>query len=501
MSDDNSAGIPAPENAAQLNAMAEQPKKVMSRWLVVIGAILIQLALGAIYAWSAFTTPLSGATSEYGFTKLETQLIFSAGLAAFAIMTIIGGRMMKKYGPRTMALMGGIVLGLGYILGGLVGASFIGKLATIGIIGGAGIGLAYVVPIATGVKWFPDKKGLVSGIAVAGFGFGAFIWILLANPPSVLGFSGLITKTIVDAAHPFVYTVANVDMVFMIYGVLFLALVVLGSLVMVNPPDGWKPAGWNPPAPTPGKAAFKGFSPKEMMRSPQFWMLWTMFIFGALAGLMVIGNVQNFAKHATDGFEGHGFTAQQAADFAVLGAAICLPIFNGAGRIVWGQVSDKIGRKNALIAMFLFQGAMMAFFFYTTGSEYLFYIVAALIGFNFGGNFALFPAATADSFGSDTVGINYGYVFTSYGIGGIAGPFIAGAVQDAGLAFTYAFLPAALLCFIAAGLAFLYKPEAAAASKTVRRARKPSPFIMEMRRMYRAALRATRYAARSSRRP
>lgn len=442
---------------------AAKEKKVMNRWIIVIGAILIQLALGAIYAWSAFTTPLQGtaaAPSEFSFTKTETQLIFSAGLAAFAIMTIVGGRLMKKYGPRRIALIGGIVLGLGYILGGLVGASFIGKLATIGLIGGAGIGLAYVVPIATGVKWFPDKKGLVSGIAVAGFGFGAFIWILLANPPSVLGFSGLIENQLnTDPAAAFAYTVANVDTVFMIYGALFLLLVVIGSLVMVNPPVGWKPAGWNPPAPAPGKAAFKGFSPKQMMRTPQFYMLWAMFIFGALAGLMVIGNVQNFAKSPTDGFESNGYSALEAADFAVIGAAICLPIFNGAGRIAWGQASDKIGRRKALLLMFLFQGLMMIAFFYTTGSPIAFYIVAALIGFNFGGNFALFPAATADSFGSDTVGINYGYVFTAYGIGGISGPFIAGFVQDAGMSFMYAFIPAAILCFIAAGLAMLYKPE------------------------------------------
>ncbi|MBA3045971.1 MAG: OFA family MFS transporter [Candidatus Thermoplasmatota archaeon] len=456
MSDENST----PETAQPVKDTAEKSQKVMNRWVVVIGAIMIQLALGAIYAWSAFTTPLSGANSEYGFTKTETQLIFSAGLAAFAVMVIIAGRLMKTHSPRNIALLGGIVLGMGYILGGLVGASFIGKLATIGIIGGAGIGLAYVVPIATGVKWFPDKKGLVTGLAVAGFGFGAFIWILLANPPSILGFSGLISKTVVDATHPFIYTVANVDTVFMIYGVLFLVMVVIGSLFMVNPPEGWKPAGYNPPAPAPGKIASKGFSPKAMMKSPQFWMLWTMFIFGALAGLMVIGNVQNFAKNVTDGFEGHGFTATQAADFAVLGAAICLPIFNGAGRIVWGQVSDKIGRKKALMSMFLFQGVMMALFFYTTGNEYAFYIVAALIGFNFGGNFALFPAATADTFGSDKVGINYGYVFTAYGIGGIAGPYIAGFVQDQGMSFTYAFIPAALMCFVAAGLALLYKPEA-----------------------------------------
>ncbi|MDO9537202.1 MAG: OFA family MFS transporter [Thermoplasmata archaeon] len=450
-----------PENGS--NDEAKQPqvseKKVMNRWVVVMGAILIQLALGAIYAWSAFTTPLQGNAlnpSEYGFSKTEVQLIFSAGLASFAVLVIIAGRLLKTHSPRNIALLGGVILGLGYLLGGLVGASFIGKLFTIGIIGGAGIGLAYVVPIATGVKWFPDKKGLVTGLAVAGFGFGAFIWILLANPPSILGFSGLI----VQETGAFVYTVANVDMVFMIYGVIFLVMVVLGSLVMVNPPEGWKPAGWNPPALAPGKKASKGFSPRAMMKSPQFWMLWTMFIVGALAGLMVIGNVQNFAKDPVDGFAGHGFTPDQAIDFAVLGAAICLPIFNGAGRIVWGQVSDKIGRKKALMSMFLFQGVMMAAFFYTTSNEYAFYIVAALIGFNFGGNFALFPAATADTFGSDKVGINYGFVFTAYGIGGIAGPYLAGFVQDQGMSFSYAFFPAAIMCFVAAGLALMYKPEA-----------------------------------------
>jgi OFA family oxalate/formate antiporter-like MFS transporter len=308
-----------------------------------------------------------------------------------------------------------------------------------------------------GVRWFPDKKGLLSGLAVAGFGFGAFIWILLANPPSILGFKGIISQQ----TGLFAYTIANVDNCFRIYGIAFLSLVVIGSLVMRNPPANWKPQGWNPPKQNDSnkEKIISSLLPREMLKTKQFYLLWMMFIIGALAGLMVIGNIQNFAKSPLDGFQAYGFSAQQAVDFAVIGAAVCLPIFNGLGRILWGQISDKIGRKKAIITMFIFQGIMMALFFYTVGSPYMFYIIAALIGFNFGGNFALFPAATADSFGTENVGINYGFVFTSYGIGGIIGPILAGFVQDAGLSLIYAFIPAAIMCFIAAVLALLYKPQ------------------------------------------
>jgi OFA family oxalate/formate antiporter-like MFS transporter len=416
---------------------------------------MIQLSLGAIYAWSAFTTPLQGTPanpSEYHFTRTETQAIFSAGLATFAIVMIIAGRLQQKIAPRIVAL-GGLLLGAGYIAAGFTGASFLGKLLTIGIIGGAGIGFAYVVPIAVGVKWFPDKKGLLSGLAVAGFGFGSLIWIMLASPPAVLGVQGLIQT------RGGTYTVANVDWVFMMFGIIFLVMIVAGSLVMVNPPAGYKPAGWVPPEPKDkGRAGSGGdFASGEMLRTWQFYVAWGMFMFGALAGLMVIGNVQNFAKDLIYGFQGHGFSARQATDIAVIGAAICLPILNGTGRIVWGTTSDKIGSRRALLLMFLFQGTMTAVFFFTTVNEYLFYAVAALIGFNFGGTLALFPPFTADFFGSKNLGANYGLMFTAYGVGGIVGPILAGMVQDYGLSFLYAFIPASLLCFVASVLTFLVR--------------------------------------------
>jgi len=161
----------------------------------------------------------------------------------------------------------------------------------------------------------PRQKRFSQRLAVAGFGFGAFIWILLANPPSILGFKGLISTQ----TGAFAYTVANVDFAFLIYGIVFLALVITGSFTMRNPPTGWKPAGWSPQQATSGKtAAVLGCKPKEMLKSKSFYILWIMFLVGALAGLMVIGNVQNFAKSTTDGFTANGFSAQEAIDFAVI---------------------------------------------------------------------------------------------------------------------------------------------------------------------------------------
>ena len=483
--------------------------RVMNRWYVVIGAILIQLCLGAIYAWSVFTPALmkpvvetgkvyveakkttfdagkvflqdgtvvedgkivqgkdvviegekiivSGKSvpgGKYSFTAGQTQWIFSAGLLVFAVVMVAAGRMMRRVGPKRLAISGGIVLGAGYILGGLFGSSFLAQLIYIGIIGGAGIGLAYVVPISVGVKWFPDKKGMVTGLAVAGFGFGALIWVKSAG-----AWFGLINSLNF-------FGLGGVQSVFLLYGVIFLIVVLLGSVVMIDPPAGYMPEGWTLPAPTSSGVAASGASgmndylPKEMMKTPQFYITWFTFLFSAMAGLMVIGVIALFG---IDALKTTGITIEAAA--AVAGTAMgWYAILNGLGRIIWGGISDKIGRKISIFLMCLLQGIIMLLFYKMGFSAAALILGACIIGFNFGGNFALFPAITADNFGNKNIGLNYGYVFLSYGIAGILGPQIAGYFKDTAKGsgdpsvWITPFMIAGIACLIGAGMTLLSKP-------------------------------------------
>ena len=426
--------------------MAEQ--KVMNRWLVVVGGILIQLCLGAIYAWSAFTKKLT--IEPYNFSKTQTQVIFSVGLLTFAVvMAFIAGRWQKKAGPRIVAITGGIVLGIGYLLAGFAGTSFLGILVGVGILGGAGIGLAYVCPIAALVKWFPDKKGMITGLAVAGFGFGALLWVMLTGGFKFGAWVNLTPGW--DGLYGAGWAVSSV---FKLYGVLFIVLVSLGSLVMINPPDGWLPAGWTPPATGAASSGGIDCSVSQMIRTPQYWILFTTFTAGALAGLMVIGIIKLFGG---DMLAQNNVEAAKIATITSTAMGLFYALLNGLGRIVWGTVSDTLGRKNSIVLMSFLQGIIMIAFYFIGGNEWGLYIGAAIIGFNFGGNFALFPAATADIFGNKNVGVNYPFVFLAYGIGGVVGPVLGGIMGD-NQAWIWAFIPAGIACIIASGLATRLKP-------------------------------------------
>ncbi|MDP8203268.1 MAG: OFA family MFS transporter [Candidatus Tenebribacter mawsonii] len=430
-------------------------KKIMNRNFVVLGAILIQLCLGAIYAWSVFTKKITLAIADggdYGFSATQAAWVFSAGLAAFALVMVLVGPWAKKE-PRKATMLGGAVLGLGYVLGGFLGNSFIAQFICIGLIGGAGIGIAYVVPIAVGLKWFPDKKGMIAGLGVAGFGFGATLWVKLAGS----WFGGLLNTTSL-------FGLPGVQSVFIIYGIIFFLVVLLGSIVMVDPPVGYKPKGWEQKKSSEGSAIKSlEFTSKEMLKTPQYFMLLFMFIGSALAGLMVIYCIRLFG---VDALQSSGFAQNAELAGVIAGTAMAFyAIFNGLGRIIWGVASDKIGRKMALFLMFLIQGIMMLLFIKVGGSKTGLIIGASLIGFNFGGNFALFPAITSDFFGLKNLGPNYGWVFLAYGVAGIAGPQVAGYFKDIAIksgggveAWSTPFLIAGVACLISAALAIFVKP-------------------------------------------
>jgi OFA family oxalate/formate antiporter-like MFS transporter len=410
---------------------------IKNRWFVVIGAILIQLCLGAIYAWSVFTPKLV----EANWTKAETQAVFAAGLALFAIVMVIAGRLLPKWGPRKLAFSGGIVLGLGYLLAGLFGGTnFWSIFFFIGIIGGSGIGLAYVVPIAVGMRWFPDKKGLITGLAVAGFGFGAMLWVKLAG-----AWGNLIANL-------------GLSTTFTIYGVVFFATVMIGGIWMVFPPEGWKPEGWNPPEKLDTKTgktvSVTNMASAQMLKTPQYYMILLTFAFGASAGLMSIGLMKLFPMQA---LTASGFSPAAASGIAGTAMAVFFSLANGFGRIAWGAMSDKLGRRNSIMIMMATQGVVVILFQWMAGTPALLYLGATLIGFNFGGNFALFPTITADTFGSKFIGQNYGWVFLAYGIGGIFGPILGGKLGDMGN-FPLAFTICGILCLVAAGIIAMVKP-------------------------------------------
>jgi len=401
-----------------------------SGWLVVAGGVLITLMLGVTYTWSVFAGPLA---EKYGWSQTEVQLAFSVMLAAFAITMIPAGMLQDRRGPRDVALLGGALLGLGFIATGLFASSPLALYATYGVLAGAGVGFAYGTPLAAGVKWFPSRRGLVSGIVMFGFGFGSLLLAPIA--------SSIIVSQGIDSAFV------------MLGGVLFV-IVSLGAVLLRNPP-GFKAASASSADET---------GPREMLSKREFWLLWVMFAFSAAAGLMVIGNLATFAKLSFT--TGHGMATDAAFSLAALAVGV-LAVFNGGGRIFAGWASDKVGRKKVMLAMFSLQAILLWTIVFASGvSPYLLLVWMAAIGFCFGSNFSLFPSATADYFGTANMGVNYGMMFTAYGFGGILGPQVMAYILDSAKAvhgalgvadYSSSFMIVGGLVFVSAVLALFVK--------------------------------------------
>jgi len=420
------------------------------RFTATIGAVL--MGTGFILA-GLMNSPIVFTLAHAAFTGAVAIVLLMVFHALFGKLDPYEVPIIKyiPMGIIAAVVTGSVLLGQSYAGGGGGGLDKVFLLwGTIGFTAGAGIGFAYVCPIAALIKWFPEKKGLVSGLAVAGFGLGAYFFKGGENIISIpVGDSDVSLP--IPGALGFMRD-NGVQSLFVVHGVVCLVGISLGAMLLKNPPVEEGAAK---------KAAVEDVDDEttwqQTLRRPAFYVLWLMFFSGAMAGLMVIGILKVFAGEqliAAAGSSGEALSSAARSEWMSKGAAAVgwLAIFNAVGRVVWGFVSDFVGRYVALAAMFLFQAVTM-FLLVNAQSEMSIAVAASIVGFNFGGNFALFPSATADLFGARNMGANYGWVFTSYGIAGVVGIAAGNVAKSMTGSYSAAFTVSAGLCVVSAGLA------------------------------------------------
>jgi OFA family oxalate/formate antiporter-like MFS transporter len=398
----------------------------MNRWRPVVGGVSMNLALGSLYAWSVFVLPLE---REFGWTRAQTSWVFTIAVVTFAATFIVAGRLQDVRGPRLCAAIGATLVGLGFVLASAT-TSLLGLYLAFGVVVGAGNGFGYATPTPVASKWFPDKRGLVIGLMVGGYGAGSAIFGPVAN--------ALIESVGWRAT-------------FRILGLLFFAMGMVGTWLLRNPPAGYRPAGWTPAQ--AGAAAARDLTTPEMLRTPQFYALWTAYCLGTTAGLMTISQLVPFARSA-----GLGATAATLA--ITVGA-----VGNAGGRILSGWLSDRLGRLTTLRIMIVASVVAMPALFLWREDAALFYALVAAVYWCYGTQLSVFASTTADFYGTRNLGSNYGVLFTAWGVAGILGPIIAGRVFDAFGDYRYAFYAAsalAVVAFVALSFARLPAPAAAA---------------------------------------
>ncbi len=394
------------------------------RWFILWASVVINICIGSGYAWSVFAGPL---IKTFGWTAAATALTFTIANAVSPITMITGGKIQDKYGPKWVIFAGGILFGSGIFLSGLT-TSLVWLYFSYGIVAGFGMGLIYSCTIANTVKFFPDKRGLVGGLATAGYGSGAIIFAPIAQ--QIIENSGVLFT-------------------FKTLGVVYLLVILIGSQFIITAPVGYKPEGWEPPVITATSAdTGKDKTWLQMLTDPLFYLLVIMFIIGAMAGLMIVSQASPIAQEII-GVE---------PTLAAL-AVSCVAIANTLGRVIWGWISDKIGRYNALPIMYILSGLMMFALSMVDNGDFLKFIVIVMaIGFCFGGFMGVFPALTADSFGAKNNGVNYGFMFTGFAIGAYVGPVMAATVKAANNGdYTNAFLIAAALSIVGILLTFIVR--------------------------------------------
>jgi OFA family oxalate/formate antiporter-like MFS transporter len=421
-----------------------------------------------LYAFSVFIKPLQ---AQFGWTVPEVALAFAIICLVFGLMTFPAGRLSDKVGPRNVVLVGGLLMAFGFFMVSTIKPPTPEELAAgvstkkqlyqlylyFSLIAGFGGGCVYLPPIATAPKWWPDRRALATGFTVVGLGLGSFIMAPMAtwmiNSPTIGAGSAL--------------------PVFKYVGMALFVLNVAAALCLKVPPAGYKPAGWNPPAPPAGATApkeYRDYTYEETKSTPQFWLLWVAYFCGSFAGLMCIGLI---AKHGIDAMtlaykakEGLDAATKVPADvakniaMAAAGAPSALAIANAAVRIMVGPLADKIGTKQIFVVLFALQAVAFLALFPLGKSAAMLALIAAVVGWNYGAMFTLFPATLLGYFGPTAQGSNYGLLFTAWGVAGFCGPYLGGKLQAMSGSFLVPFVVASVVLAVAVViLATLKAPE------------------------------------------
>jgi OFA family oxalate/formate antiporter-like MFS transporter len=398
-----------------------------NRWFLVAAALLLQFSIGAVYAWSVFAKALREAPA-FDLTSVQAALPFTVTIGMIFIGSYLGGRIQDRRGPRPVALMGGVIYAIGVVLASFAtsGDQLWLIILGYGVISGFGLGFAYIVPIAMLLKWFPDKRGLITGLAVGGFGFGA----VLTSPVA----QWLIEN---DPEQP--------TSAFRWLGIGYLVMSLVGASFFRNPPAGYTVPGYEPATTGAGSKAEKDYTQGEALRTPQWYLLTAILTLNVTAGIALIAQAAASAEDIA------GYTATGAA--AVVGV---LAVFNGGGRVVWAAASDYIGRMPAFAAMLGLQGVCLLLLPHASNAA-LFFVLAAVVYLCYGGGFGTMPATAGDYFGVKYAGAIYGLMLVGWSLGGILGPILISALIGGDRNYSLGYTTIGIIALASMALTFITK--------------------------------------------